>query len=117
MLLLNKEDIEIVSQEKNICSCCEKRRATWKVRSKESGEMVLMCGWCTLYSGKSKWGYENRDDILHVGRAAQEQALKVNRPIPEIDDRGRIFPGDAERFLLGVAFTTKLVPKLGLDLR
>lgn len=68
-----------------------------------------MCAYCLLYSGKAQWGHDNRAELLEVGRGAQEQAAKHNKPIPAIDERGRLHPADAEKFLMGVSFTSRMV--------
>ena len=130
MLLFDNKEIVMLEEGKYACVSCERRRAAWEATVREMDTkpneegiyvkatgMMPMCGWCILYSGKSTWGYENRDEILHVGRAAQEQALKVNRTPPELDERGRLDPEAAERFMLGVAFTVKMVSKLGMPLK
>jgi hypothetical protein len=41
-------------------------------------------------------------------------ALRARREeIPELDDHGRLAPPDAEKFLLGVAFTDRMFKRLG----
>ena len=72
-----------------------------------------VCAWCILYSGKCQWGIDRKHEILDIGRAAQEHAVKHNKTLPIIDDRGRLSFGDAEKFLLGVMFTSKLLQKTG----
>lgn len=125
MLAFTSDEIEVNKTEtKETCAVCEKRRAMWfgvaQTPPTEEGlsirkldGKVPICGWCIMYSGYCQWGHEERDEILHVGRAAQEHAAKANKPIPMIDERGRLMPEDAERFMLGVAFTSKLLTKMG----
>lgn len=125
MLAFTSEEVEVnKSEAKETCAVCERRRAMWfgvaQTPPTEEGLSVRkldgkvpMCGWCILYSNYCKWGYESREEILHVGRAAQEHAGKANKPIPMLDERGRLVPEDAERFLLGVAFTSKMLSKVG----
>lgn len=125
MLAFTSDEIEVNKGEaKETCAVCEKRRAMWiavaQTPPTEDGlsirkmdGKVSMCAWCILYSGYCQWGHEERDEILHVGRAAQEHAAKSNKPLPALDERGRLVPEDAERFLLGVAFTSKLLTKVG----
>jgi hypothetical protein len=130
VLTFNKDEIIMLQEGKDTCVACERRRASWEaaVRGIETEPnedgiylaatgMMPMCGWCIMYSGKSTWGYENRDEILNVGRAAQEQALKVRRDPPQLDERGRLDPEGAERFMLGVAFTVKMMSKMGMPLK
>ena len=96
--------------ENRRCSKCESR-ATWE----EAG--TLMCGWCVLYSG-SAWGQKNRDEILSMGIMARQQALAGQNPrahVPVLDARHRLSRADAEKLMLGVAYTSRrLAPALGV---
>jgi len=94
--------------EKVPCLLCRSKVATWEVRLL-SDERVCVCAYCLLYSGKTKWGHENRKELLEVGRAAQQLAAKHRQPIPEIDQRGRLNSFDAEKFIMGVSFTSRMV--------
>ena len=130
MLTFSSKEIVMLQKAEHLCCACESRPGSWKVAVREIKTkptedglylehtgMLPMCGWCILYSGKSQWEHANREEILHVGRAAQEQALKVNRKPPQLDERGRLDPGAAERFMLGVAFTVKMIGKFGMPMK
>jgi len=111
MLAFEGQEVEISKGSKEMCVECGKRRAMWCAVDGE-GEKVSLCGWCLLYCERSKWGYERREEILYVGKAAQEHAAKAGKVIPSLDNLGRLMPEDAERFLLGVAFTSKMLGKV-----
>ena len=103
-----------VCKDNSICSLGCKRKATWTV-GLDSGEVANVCAHCLMYSGKTKWGIDNREEMLEVGRAAQEQAAKFNKSI-QLDERGRLHPNDAEKFMLGVSFTSRVViDRLGVN--
>lgn len=110
------DQVEILD-ERCTCMACQRRVASWMALERREIPRVggepwrkSMCGWCVLYSPLSAWGYANREELLHVGRAVQEMALKARREgIPVLDDRGRLAPSDAEKFLLGVVFTDRMV--------
>lgn len=124
MLVFTDDEVEVnKGASTETCDVCERRRAMWLavVQTPPTDEglsvckvdgKVTMCGWCILYSSYCQWGYENHEEILHVGRAAQEHAAKCNKPVPALDERGRLVPEDAERFLLGVAFTNQALKKM-----
>lgn len=123
MLVFTDDEIEVnrADGSPQTCVVCERRRAMWNavvqtipderdgIFLRKTDEKSPMCGWCVLYSLYCQWGYENREEILHVGRAAQEHAAKSNKTVPALDERGRLVPEDAERFMLGVAFTSKMI--------
>jgi hypothetical protein len=125
LLAFTSDEVEVIDDEaKHTCVVCEARRAMWLAHLKSTEpsddgifvaatDRVTMCGWCIMYSEACKWGHEERDEILHVGRAAQEHAMKHYKPLPAIDERGRLMPEDADRFMLGVAFTSKMLKKMG----
>ena len=127
MLAFTSDEIEVSKESKETCCVCERRRAMWLAYPKSSdlvgvGDVSIflksaikipMCGWCIMYSEGCQWGHEERDEILHIGRASQEQAAKSGKKIPSLDERGRLTPPDAERFMLGVAFTSKMLTKVG----
>jgi len=119
MLFFTKEEIEVARKSNTKCVVCKKRRASWRSVRRNSAEKgkVPMCGWCIMHSGESVWGYENRDEILYVGKAAQEQAVKIGKALPALDERGRLMPEDSEKFLLGVAFTSKMLSRVGKPLK
>lgn len=122
MLFIAEEDhLQPLSGNDNRkCEVCANRRATWSGarKTEESGTQVPMCAWCVLYAGSS-WGHENRDEILMMGPTIRQAALasaernpKVH--VPELDERHRLAPQDAERLMLGVFFTSsKLRRPLG----
>lgn len=107
MLYFTDEQVH-VCQERCICALCHERKATWGTKLL-SGEGASLCAYCLLYSGKTEWGHDNRAELLEVGRAAQELAVKHAKPLPMLDERGRLHPADAEKFVMGVSFTSKMV--------
>lgn len=118
-MLYFSEDEVCVNQERRYCQLCLDRVGNWKTKLKEGekeeeGGDVVVCGWCLLYSGRTRWGHENREELLEVGRAATELAAKHCKKLPALDERARLSPGDAERFVMGVSFTSRvMVDRLG----
>lgn len=88
-------------------------QATWRTEPADGGDPVPMCAWHILY-GSSRWGRERRDEIARLGRLArdfgQENRDQGSRSshVPELDERGRLGPADAENYILGVKRTTKM---------
>jgi len=76
------------------------------------------CGWCAMYATRSDWSERCKEEILHVGRHCQMVAVQCRKTPPEIDERGRLGSGDAERFMVGVRLSTILSRRLigGRDL-
>jgi hypothetical protein len=105
-------DDEVVPLERRGETCVCGARATLKAYLKDRPETGHFCAHCVLYSGRTQWGYDNRAEILDVGRAAQEMAGKHGKPMPAVDERGRLLPEDANRFMLGVVFTTKMLSRI-----
>jgi len=96
------------------CEICDVRPATWKtprkrVNEDEAEPVVKACAWCVLYSGKTQWGEENKDELLHSGRLCQGIAAEYRKPLPALDDRGRLHPPDAERYMMGIAATSRMI--------
>lgn len=119
MLFIEKNDLEPIaaSEIRSKCSVCAERMATWSGPTKTSGTRVPMCAWCVLYAG-SAWGHKNRDEILSMGITIRQSALarvrgRPNVRVPELDERHRLPPEDAEKLMLGVAYTSAhLRPRL-----
>ena len=107
MLYFKDEDVR-ACEEKCICTLCRGRAGTWSAKLL-TGKRASVCAYCLLYSGKAEWGHDNRAEILEVGRASQEQAARFHKPLPMIDERGRLHPADAEKFVMGVSFTSRMV--------
>jgi len=107
MLYFKAEEIR-VCKDKKPCALCRERVGVWTGKLL-NGEEAHLCAHCLMYSGKTEWGYDNREELLHVGRAAQEQAAKHSKPLPMIDERGKLHPADAEKFIMGVSFTSRMV--------
>lgn len=111
MLYFEEKEVEaIAASEKVVCSICAQRRSSWMASLLEEEDRVPVCGWCLLYSGKTEWGYRNRDELVHVGMAARDMGLRNRRPsthIPELDGRHRLQPKDAESFVAGVYATSR----------
>jgi hypothetical protein len=67
-----------------------------------------MCAWCVLYAG-SAWGHRFRDEIQARGIMIRQTAVTSGSPkvhVPELDERHRLSPEDAEKLMLGVGFTS-----------
>lgn len=67
-----------------------------------------MCGWCVLYAG-SAWGHRFRDEILMRGVVIRQTATTSSNPnvhVPELDERHRLPPEDAEKLMLGIGYTS-----------
>lgn len=107
MLYFTDAEVHVCKEQKP-CAECRERKATW-VTKLLSGDEAPLCAYCLLYSGKTEWGHDNRAELLEVGRAAQEQAAKFRKPLPMIDERGRLHPADTEKFVMGVSFTSRMV--------
>jgi len=107
MLHFDSDEV-YVTEERCLCAMCRERKATWSAKLL-TDERVSVCAHCLMYSGKTGWGHDNRAELLEVGRAAQEQAAKFRKPLPMIDERGRLHPADAEKFVMGVSFTSRMV--------
>ncbi len=86
-----------------------KRMASWKTRLRDQEELVPFCGCCVLY-GHSQWGYDNRDELRFIGefvRATALDSLGKNTLVPELDARHRLQWRDAERYVMGIVFTSR----------
>lgn len=105
-----KESEPILATERHRCVGCGKRVATWRAPVIGATEKAPMCAWCLMYDTvKSEWGHRFRDEMLHVGRTCVGMAAQFAKPIPVLDDLGRLSPEDAEKFVLGVAFTSRML--------
>ena len=111
LVIIDKE-VKALNKRGIWCVSCKERKAVLEADLKDRPESGYFCAHCVLYSGWTRWGYENRDEILHVGRAAQEMAAKHNKSMPHVDERGRLMPDDANRFMMGVLFTTKMLNRV-----
>jgi len=38
--------------------------------------------------------------------------MKHGRPVPDLDERGRLEPMEAEKFMMGVAYSTLILKKM-----
>ena len=94
------------------CEGCKERPPTWEAEQTELGPPIKVCAHCAMYSMKAGWGHKNRDELLHVGRLCQAQAMTHGRVVPDLDERGRLDPPEAEKFLRGVAYSTLILRKL-----
>ena len=116
MLIIGEEDDlrPLLGNDVRKCVRCGKR-ATWAGADRSGEKDQPMCGWCVLYAG-SGWGYANRDEILAMGIQIRQRALASRSPkthVPELDERHRLDPADAEKPMLGVGNTSEhLRPKL-----
>lgn len=87
------------------CAFCQDRAATWTAQVVD-GDPAALCAWCLIYSGRTRWGDANKDDLLHIGRAVLQERVARGIRGHALDERGRLAPEDAERLMLGVYTTT-----------
>ena len=107
MLYIDPKDMEVIPVGKTTCGCGQK--ASWRLA--RGGEMAPFCGWCVLY-GDSDWSRENAAELVAVGeyvKASAKFAHGKNTETPELDERHRLSPDAAERFVMGVVFTSRLL--------
>jgi len=109
----NDEMKAIPAADGETCEVCGERTATWEATPTEGENPLKVCAHCAMYSMKAAWGYRCRAELLHVGRFCQGQALKHGREVPDLDERGRLEPEAAERYLMGVAYSTLVLKKMG----
>jgi hypothetical protein len=108
MLIFSDAEVEPMLASKGIlCSMCGERSSPWKAAKKDGIELEPMCGWCVMYAG-SAWGHDNRHELLYVGRTTLGIAVKHDKPRPTLDERDRLSPRDAERYMMGIAFTSRM---------
>jgi hypothetical protein len=91
-----------------VCRCG--RTAIWHVGESDpvGDEGGSFCGFCLLYDVEhSPWAKDNREEVLHVGRTCQGMAAMHNKPVPSLDDRGRLGADDAEKYAMGILYTTR----------
>lgn len=115
MLHFQDGEVEGIPAEGRVglCSVCDEREASWKVEARVGGRAIGLCGWCLLYSGMTKWGHENRDEILYAGEYTRALALKsqsARTHVPELDVRHRFVEHqDAERYVMGIMLTSRIL--------
>lgn len=110
MLYFDDKELEpLLSTQRCRCSRCKERVATWMVPLAEHEKKGPLCAWCVMYSKESEWGYRHREELLHVGRACVGMAAQHRKTIPVLDELGRLSPDDAEKYMLGVAFTSRML--------
>jgi len=113
MLFVDPSEIEVVPAGRTKCQACEERYASWRMDTVEAPTVRRdLCGWCALYDPRTVWAHDNREELAHAGEMVLGYALKsVNRKavIPELDDRHRLGPDDADRFFLGIVFTSRML--------
>ena len=106
------EIVAIPARKRTPCAICEERVASWETEPLDCPESTApMCGWCVLYGG-STWGHLNRDEIVYAGVYVRAEACRRMSPrtkVPELDERHRLQPEDADRYLMGIIFTSALL--------
>lgn len=108
MLFIDPDEVKVIPAGRTRCGC--ERYASWEMKDR-NGEAVPFCGWCLMY-GESEWGYLNRGELSHVGGYVRAQALRSRRKgtlVPELDEMHRLDPDAADRFVMGVVFTSRLL--------
>ena len=117
MLYAEEDELEaILVSERHRCAVCNHRKhfAAWRVELKVGGEMAPMCSWCVMYSNQAVWGYENREELAGVGilcKTTAEHSRGRNTHVPKLDKRHRLSRKDADKWLLGVQFTSRALRK------
>ena len=117
MLYADDNELEaILVSERHRCVVCNHRKnfAAWRVELKVGGDKAPMCSWCVMYSNQAKWGYENREELSAVGvlcKTTAERSRGKNTHVPKLDARHRLDRQCADRFLLGVQFTSRALKK------
>lgn len=116
MLFIDPKEVEVLPAKDGIvCEHCKERGASWKMEPKGGGERVPLCGWCVLYGG-SEWGHLNRDDLVWSGRYVRGIGMSSggkNVVVPTLDERHRLSPLDAEKYVIGIMFTSKMLARGG----
>ena len=110
MLYIDPKEVEVIPTGPTRCAECEERKASWKMKL-VGGELAPLCGWCVMY-GNSEWGRLNRDELVMVGEYVRASALKSSNArtvIPELDERHRLQPDAADRYVMGIIFTSRLL--------
>jgi hypothetical protein len=67
-----------------------------------------------LYRG-TRWGHENRDELVWSGRYVQQEGKRSqNRHVvvPMLDEVGRLDADSAERYVMGILFTSKILERM-----
>jgi len=108
----NDEMVATSAEAGVTCEVCGERIATWETVQTEKPTTLKVCAHCAMYSMRGAWGHRCRAELLHVGRLCQGQAMKHGRPIPDLDERGRLEPVEAEKFMMGVAYSTLILRKM-----
>jgi hypothetical protein len=113
MLFVEPDEIEIIPAGRTKCQACEGRYASWRMGTTEAPMIKRdLCGWCALYDQKTAWAHDNREELAHVGEMVLGYARRsVNKKavIPELDDQHRLDPDAADRFFMGVVFTSRML--------
>lgn len=105
MIYLDPSTVEVIPVGSARCECGG--RASWKLDAAD-GARKPYCGWCAMY-GDSAWARENREELAYVGEHArtEAQARPGGRELV-LDERHRLSPDDAERYMIGMVLTSRL---------
>ena len=111
MLYIDPDEVKIVPAGTTVCAECKDRNASWGMKLDGGEEPEPLCGWCLMYGG-SEWGRLNREELTHVGEFVRKSALKArgkNTVVPELDEMHRLPPDAADRYVMGIIFTSRLL--------
>jgi hypothetical protein len=112
MLYVEPKEIEVVpADRRTICVACRERQASWRMKVMAGG-FGEFCGWCALYSGETRWAHENRDEVAHLGEYVRGMAMKsVSKSVvvPELDGHHRLDQDTAERQIMAIIFTSRML--------
>lgn len=111
--MLCLDEYEVIEASKHVCKSREGcgRKASIRLQAVGTGDWVDFCAWHAMY-GESKWASDNEGEIALVGSLSLMSAKKsMGRKVhvPALDGHGRLSADDAEKFMLGVLFTTRML--------
>jgi hypothetical protein len=113
MLYIDPKEVDIIPAGRTLCADCQDRKASWGMKRVDGEAQEPLCGWCVMY-GSSEWGKLNADELVAVGEYVKASALNAqgkNTVVPELDVEHRLAPDAADRFVMGVVFTSRLLDK------
>lgn len=111
MLYIDPGEVTVIPTGPTVCACCQERKASWAMLRVGGTDREPLCGWCVLY-GDSQWGKLNADELVAAGEYVRAYALSTQRKstvVPELDERHRLPPDAADRYVMGIVFSSRLL--------
>ena len=111
MLYIDPSEVEVIPTGPTTCACCKERKASWCMQRLGGDGREPLCGWCVMY-GDSEWGKLNAGELVAAGAYLRSFALGTQRKgtlVPELDERHRLQPDDADRYVMGIVFSSRLL--------